>query len=122
MNAKADQKGGSLDIVKWIAVIALVSVGVVANQFYAAEPILYRVIGLVVLAAVAFFIAAQTTKGAAMLQLAKESRAEIKRVVWPTRQETMQTTLIVVAVVLVMGLLLWGLDTLLGWIVSIIVG
>lgn len=122
MNAKADQKGGSLDIVKWIAVIALVSVGVVANQFYAAEPILYRVIGLVVLAAVAFFIAAQTIKGAAMLQLAKESRAEIKRVVWPTRQETMQTTLIVVAVVLVMGLLLWGLDTLLGWIVSIIVG
>lgn len=42
--------------------------------------------------------------------------------VWPTRQETTQTTLIVVAVVLVMALLLWGLDSLLGWLVSMIVG
>ncbi|TIR54961.1 MAG: preprotein translocase subunit SecE, partial [Mesorhizobium sp.] len=47
---------------------------------------------------------------------------EIRKVVWPTRQETTQTTLIVVAVVLVMALLLWGLDSLLGWLVSLIVG
>ncbi|WP_438504165.1 preprotein translocase subunit SecE [Acinetobacter towneri] len=52
----------------------------------------------------------------------KEARVEIRKVVWPTRQETMQTTLIVVAVVLVMALLLWGLDSLLGWLVSLIVG
>ena len=49
-------------------------------------------------------------------------RSEIRKVVWPTRQETTQTTLIVVAVVLVMALLLWGLDSLLGWLVSMIVG
>jgi preprotein translocase subunit SecE len=54
--------------------------------------------------------------------LAKEARVEIRKVVWPTRQETTQTTLIVVAVVLVMSLLLWGVDSLLGWIVSLIVG
>ncbi|MEX5381397.1 preprotein translocase subunit SecE, partial [Acinetobacter towneri] len=54
--------------------------------------------------------------------LLKEARVEIRKVVWPTRQETMQTTLIVVAVVLVMALLLWGLDSLLGWLVSLIVG
>ena len=52
----------------------------------------------------------------------KEARIEIRKVVWPTRQETTQTTLIVVAVVLVMALLLWGLDSLLGWLVSLIVG
>ncbi|MBP5143215.1 preprotein translocase subunit SecE, partial [Pseudomonas chlororaphis] len=52
----------------------------------------------------------------------KEARTEIRKVVWPTRQETTQTTLIVVAVVLVMALLLWGLDSLLGWLVSLIVG
>jgi preprotein translocase subunit SecE len=44
----------------------------------------------------------------------KEARTEIRKVVWPTRQETTQTTLIVVAVVLVMALVLWGLDSLLG--------
>ena len=64
----------------------------------------------------------ELAKGQAFFALAKEARAEIRKVVWPTRQETTQTTLIVVAVVLVMALLLWGLDTLLGWLVSMIVG
>ncbi len=66
--------------------------------------------------------ALQTAKGKSFLVLAKEARTEIRKVVWPTRQETTQTTLIVVAVVLVMALLLWGLDSLLGWAVSLIVG
>lgn len=57
-----------------------------------------------------------------LASLAKEARVEIRKVVWPSRQETTQTTLIVVAVVLVMALLLWGLDSLLGWLVSMIVG
>ena len=63
-----------------------------------------------------------TAKGQAFFSLAKEARVEIRKVVWPSRQETTQTTLIVVAVVLVMALLLWGLDSLLGWLVSMIVG
>ena len=71
---------------------------------------------------VAAFIALQTAKGQAFFGLLKDARTEIRKVVWPTRQETTQTTLIVVAVVLVMALLLWGLDSLLGWLVSTIVG
>ncbi|MDY7220431.1 preprotein translocase subunit SecE [Denitrificimonas sp. JX-1] len=122
MNAKTESKENRLDSVKWLLVVALIAVGVVGNQYFAAESILYRVLGLVVLAAVAFFIASKTAKGQAFLTLAKESRAEIRKVVWPNRQETTQTTLIVVVVVLVMALLLWGLDTLLGWLVSMIVG
>lgn len=122
MNAKADTNASPLDSLKWLIVVALVVVGVVANQYYASESILYRAIGLLVLGAVALFVAAQTAKGRATLQLAKEARTEIRKVVWPSRQETVQTTLIVVAVVLLMGLLLWGLDTFLGWIISIIVG
>lgn len=120
--AKADSNASPLDSLKWLIVVALVVVGVVANQYYASESILYRAIGLLVLGAVALFIAAQTAKGRSILLLAKESRTEIRKVVWPSRQETVQTTLIVVAVVLVMGLLLWGLDTFLGWTISLIVG
>lgn len=122
MNAKADSNASPLDSLKWLIVVALVVIGVVANQYYASESILYRAIGLLVLGAVALFIAAQTAKGRSLLVLAKESRAEIRKVVWPSRPETVQTTLIVVVVVLIMGLLLWGLDTFLGWIVSLIVG
>ncbi len=122
MNAKADSNASPLDSLKWIIVVALIVIGVVANQYYASESILYRAIGLLVLGAVALFIAAQTAKGRSLLVLAKESRAEIRKVVWPSRPETVQTTLIVVVVVLIMGLLLWGLDTFLGWLVSLIVG
>ncbi|VXB99520.1 MULTISPECIES: preprotein translocase subunit SecE [unclassified Pseudomonas] len=122
MNVKAEAKDSRFDLVKWLVVAALVVVGVVGNQYFSAEPVLYRVLGLVALGAGAAFVAFQTARGQAFAVLLKEARVEIRKVVWPTRQETMQTTLIVVAVVLVMALLLWGLDSLLGWLVSLIVG
>jgi preprotein translocase subunit SecE len=122
MNVKAEAKDSRFDLLKWLLVAALVIVGVVGNQYFSAEPILYRVLALLVVAALAGVIALQTSKGKAFWVLAKEARVEIRKVVWPTRQETTQTTLIVVAVVLVMALLLWGLDSLLGWLVSLIVG
>ncbi|WP_277373772.1 preprotein translocase subunit SecE [Pseudomonas sp. AA-38] len=122
MNGKAEAQDSRFDLVKWLVVAALVVVGVVGNQYFSAEPILYRVLGVLVLAVVAAFVAFQTARGQAFAVLLKEARVEIRKVVWPTRQETTQTTLIVVAVVLVMALLLWGLDSLLGWLVSLIVG
>ena len=122
MTPKTEAQDSRFDLLKWLVVVALVVVGVVGNQYYSAAPLLYRVLGLIVLAAVAAFVALQTAKGKSFFVLAKEARTEIRKVVWPTRQETTQTTLIVVAVVLVMALLLWGLDSLLGWLVSLIVG
>ncbi|WP_027910165.1 preprotein translocase subunit SecE [Pseudomonas sp. URMO17WK12:I4] len=121
MNVKAEAKDSRFDLFKWIAVALLVVAGVVGNQYFSGEPILYRVVGVLVLAVVAALIALQTTKGQSFFGLAKEARVEIRKVVWPTRQETTQTTLIVVLVVLVMALVLWGLDSLLGWLVSFIV-
>jgi preprotein translocase subunit SecE len=122
MNVKAEAKDSRFDLVKWLIVAALVVVGVVGNQYFSAEPILYRVLGLLVLVVLAGVVALQTARGQAFAVLLKEARVEIRKVVWPTRQETTQTTLIVVAVVFVMALLLWGLDSLLGWLVSLIVG
>lgn len=122
MMPKAEASDTRFDLLKWLVVVALVVVGVVGNQYYSAAPVLYRVLALVVLAAIAAYVALQTAKGKSFFVLAKEARTEIRKVVWPTRQETAQTTMIVVAVVLVMALLLWGLDSLLGWLVSLIVG
>tara|TARA_R110001592_G_C13190233_1_gene752461 strand:- start:15155 stop:15517 length:363 start_codon:yes stop_codon:yes gene_type:complete len=106
------------DAVKWIIVFALVAVAVVGNSYYADQSLLYRVLGILVLAAVAGLVALQTAKGEAFWTLVKGSRTEIRKVVWPTRQETVQTTMIVVAVVVVVALFLWGLDSFLGWLVS----
>ena len=122
MNAKVETQASKLDGLKWLIVVALVAVGVVGNSMFANESLLYRVLALVALAIVAGLIALQTARGKAFFQLFKEAKNEIRKVVWPTRQETLQTTGIVVVAVLIIGLLLWGLDSLLGWIISGFIG
>jgi preprotein translocase subunit SecE len=110
------------DSVKWVVVAALVGVAVVGNSYFADQSLLYRVLGIIALGAVAGLVAMQTAKGDAFWALVKGSRTEIRKVVWPTRQETVQTTLIVLAFVVVVALFLWGLDALLGWLVSLVIG
>ncbi len=123
MDTKAEISTVSqFDAVKWVVVVALIAVGVVGNNYYADESLLYRVLALLVLGALAAVVAFQTSRGLAFWGLIKESRIEIRKVVWPNRQETTQTTLIVVGVVLLTALLLWGLDSLIGWLVSLIIG
>ena len=118
----AETPTSRLDGLKWFVVFVLVAAGVVGNSYFANESLLYRVLGILALAAVAGLVALQTAKGAAFWSLVKGSRTEIRKVVWPTRQETVQTTLIVVAFVLVVALILWGLDSFLGWLVSLVIG
>jgi preprotein translocase subunit SecE len=122
MNAKADSGESKLDSLKWLVVIALVVVGVVGNSYYSDQSLLYRVLALLALAVVAALVALQTAKGKAFFDLFKEAKNEIRKVVWPSRQETVQTTAIVVVVVLLVGLLLWAIDSLLSWIVSGVIG
>ncbi|MBT7375628.1 MAG: preprotein translocase subunit SecE [Porticoccaceae bacterium] len=122
MTAAAEQKQYRLDGFKWLVILLLVAGAIYANQYFSAEPILYRVIGLVATLVVAGFIAIQTAKGASVLELAHGARIEWRKVVWPTKQERNQTTLIVVAVILLMALILWGIDSLLSWIASLIMG
>jgi preprotein translocase subunit SecE len=121
MNSKVEAEN-RLDSVKWLLVVVLVAAGVGGNIYFGGQSLLYRVIGLMALAVAAGFIALQTAKGAAFWKLAKEAKVEIRKVVWPTRQEATQTTLIVVGFVLLAALILWGLDTLLGWLASQIIG
>ncbi len=113
---------GSLDPVLWIIVLLLVVTGVYGNSYFAAESALYRVLGLLVLAGVAGWLAAMTVKGKAFVNLCLEAKTEIRKVVWPTRTETTQTTLIVVVVVLIVALILWALDSLLSWVITFIIG
>lgn len=122
MNAKVNSEGSKFDLVKWLVVMAILAVGIVGNSIYADQSLFYRVVALLVLALVAGFVSLQTVKGKAFFLLFKEAKQEIRKVVWPTRQETLQTTAIVVVVVLIVGLMLWGLDSLLSWLVSGAIG
>ena len=122
MNSKSEAEGGRLDSVKWLLVVLLVAAGVVGNVYFGGQSLLYRVIALLVMAALAAFVALQTAQGAEFWKLAKEARIEIRKVVWPTRQEATQTTLMVFAFVLFTALVLWGLDSGIGWLASRILG
>lgn len=121
MSSSTDAQESRGDIFKWAVVVLLIAVGVVGNNYFSAESLLYRLLAILVLAGLAGYVALQTVKGKAFAVLAREAKTEIRRVVWPTRQETMQTTLIVLAVVIFMSLVLWGIDSLLGWIVSAVI-
>jgi len=122
MSADSNTQKSPLDIVKWILAIAFLAAAVVGNYVYANEPLLYRVLGVVVLMLVGAVIALTSSQGKAFLQLLKEANIERRKVVWPTRQETTQTTLIVVVVVVLMSLVLWGVDSLLSWLISLLLG
>lgn len=66
--------------------------------------------------------AAQTHKGQRIWAFAREARMELRKVIWPTRPETVRTTLVVVAVVIVVALFLWGLDAFLLWAAGFLTG
>jgi preprotein translocase subunit SecE len=61
-----------------------------------------------------------TEKGKALAQFFVESKQEVKRVVWPTRDETIRTTLLVFGMVFIVGLILWLLDMFLFWAVQLL--
>jgi len=123
VSASNQERPGSIqERLKWLAVALLVGGGVYANYHFGDQPLLYRVLGLVALAVAAVAVVAQTSQGAALWELLKGANMERRRVVWPNRQERNQTTLVVVGFILVMALLLWLLDSLFGWLVSLLMG
>jgi preprotein translocase subunit SecE len=122
MSLGSELQAPRFDTLKWLLVIAIVIIGISGNHWYSGQFLLYRAIALVFLSILALFIAFQTARGKAFYVMFSEARNEIRKVVWPNRQETTQTTLIVLVVVFIMSLLLWGLDSLLSWGVSSFIG
>ena len=120
------------DIVKYVAASLLVLAGLFVWFWFSADSgraaqlgawtgqlrALAVVVGLV--GGIGVFML--TGKGRDTREFLSESRFELRKVVWPTRQETTQTTLIVFVFVIITGLILWGLDSVLGWLASLILG
>lgn len=121
-NTEAQGSGRGLEAIKWLVVIALLIVAIVGNFLYRDVTLPLRASVVVILIAAAGGVALLTMKGKAAVVFAREARTEVRKVVWPTRQETLHTTLIVAAVTAVMSLILWGLDGILVRLVSFITG
>ncbi|MBC8953898.1 MULTISPECIES: preprotein translocase subunit SecE [Xenorhabdus] len=121
-NSDAQESGRGLDIAKWLLVAVLLVVAIVGNYYYREYNLPLRAIAVVAIVALAGAAALWTVKGKAALAFAREARIEMRKVIWPTRQEALHTTLIVAAVTAVMSLILWGLDGILVRLVSFITG
>ena len=112
----------ALDNLKWLVAILVFTAAVVGNSYFVEVAFLYRVIGVVVLFIVGLGLISATNFGSNALKLMKESRTEIRKVVWPTRMETTQTFMIVFGSILVLCLFFWGLESLLTFLTGLVLG
>lgn len=122
MNDKVEVQGFRFDAFKWIVFWALFFAAVGVNFYYVKVALAIRLIGWIVLAAVLAFIAYNTKRGRLGFEFAQEARTELRKVVWPTREETIKVTMVVVGMVIVVALLLWGIDSVLLWVMGWLTG
>jgi preprotein translocase subunit SecE len=111
-----------MDALKLLAAVAIVGLGIGGFYLFEEYPLVLRVVAFLVLTAVGIFVALQSERGRAIREFLLDSRSEVRKVVWPSRQETIQTTLIVFAVVIVMAIFLWLVDLVLLEIVRAVTG
>ena len=122
MVAKTDTENSSNDLIKFIAAGLIGLAGLIAFYAFADQSLLARVIGLLIVFAGVSFILYQTARGKSTVLFFKDARTEVRKVVWPSRAETTQTTLTVFVIVFLVGLFLWLLDMLLAGAFKAITG
>ena len=122
MNAKVETESGRFDSIKLGAALLLLAAAIVAFYRFDDQLLVVRVLGLLAAAGVSVFIAAQSTSGRNSISFISGAKAEVRKVVWPTRAETMQTTMAVMLMVLLVGIFLWLLDMVLLWVIQILTG
>lgn len=110
------------DVFKWLVVVWLVGSGIVSFYYFDEQAVLIRVVTLLVVAIMAAWIASKTERGKYALGFIHESHVEVRRVVWPTRQETIQMTSVVLFMVVLLALVVWVLDGVLMWVLRLLTG
>lgn len=123
MSTKTDAAASNkLDFFKWLLVVLLLGVGIVSFYYFAEHSLLLRILGLLLVMGIAILIASTTTKGHSTLKFLRDSHLEVRRVVWPTRQETVQMTGVVFVMVMLVALIIWLVDSILFWLVRWLTG
>ena len=123
MNTQAEVSVSVLDIVKQVFSVVFIVAGVAAFYYFSGDiRLLYRVLGLLLIVILVSALMLTTEVGRDVWSFVLESKQEVRKVIWPTREETMRTTLLVFAMVTIVGLVLWLLDMLLFWGVRVLTG
>ena len=127
-NSAVDVSSGSpLDIVLWVIALILLVGAMMVNQYLPAywapaNDIWVRVGVILACIVVALGLLYATDQGKAFIRLLKDARVELRRVTWPTKQETVPTSWQVLVVVIIASVVLWCFDYGLGWLIKLIIG
>ncbi len=124
MNAKTqtEEQPSALDTVK-LALTALILLGGLFAYYWFADLALWqRVLMVLGSIGVALGVGATSTQGQQLVKFVQGSRIELRKVIWPTKQETTQTTIAVFIFTLIMGLFFWALDSLLLFLTRTLTG
>jgi preprotein translocase subunit SecE len=122
MTEQVQQSATALDAAKLAAGIAILAAGIAGFYLLGQQPIWLRWILVLAALAVGALVGLQSYQGKTFWAFVQSSRVELRKVVWPNRQETMQVTIVVFAMIIVLGLFFWGLDSLLGFLTRWLAG
>lgn len=107
---------------RWTLVVALFFGGLYAHYHFAAQPVVVRLVAWMLLVAFALWVASTTSQGRKGVQFLTEARIELRKVVWPSKQETGQATLLVLVMVVISSLFFWAIDSILLRLVAWLTG
>lgn len=122
MTTRAEAAASWIDTVKLVLAVVLLVAGIAAFYYLSDKSYLLRVLVVLGSLLASGALVFTTLVGRQFAVFLKDARVEVRKVVWPSRQETMQSTMVVVALVLVVGIVLWTLDAALFWGVSHLTG
>ena len=122
MDTKVETQKTVLDTLKLLASGGILIGGLVGYYYYADVPVVVRALGVLIALAIAVVVALQSVQGQALWRFVQGSRVEMRKVVWPTREEAIQTTVAVLVFALIMGVFFWLLDLFLLWFTRLLTG
>ena len=120
--AEAPTGTSGADTAKLAGAGAIVVAAIVLFYVFAEQSLLARTVGLLVAFGAAAAVAYQTALGRRTVAFFRDARTEVRKVVWPTRAETVQTTLTVLVIVIIVGILLWLFDMFLAALFRAVTG
>ncbi len=113
MNTRAQTVGSSpVDKIKLIGAVLLVILGLVAFYYFTEQSLIVRILAVVIGCIAGAALALTSTPGQSAWNFATSARTEVRKVVWPTKRETVQATIVVIIMVIFVGLLLWIIDSI----------
>ena len=122
METRVEEQPTIVDTAKLALAILIVLAGLVAYYYFGDTSALLRTLGVLLAVALAAVVALTSLQGKTLWKFIQGARVELGKVVWPTREETIQTTLVVLVVALFGGIFFWLLDLFLLWVTTRITG